>query len=229
MAKYVFHVLTFERLTSDVIPGVFQLPSIESLVFPARLSLSGSRVGLLSHPDDFDLSLAPKAFQRDISFVYLAGRHGIKLSITIYLNRLITPNVLVIEFNSDHLQNEIIDLPFLKRLIAETVPVLRSNRAVVYAEADRPYEWPRAFLGPNEDYYGIQMGWISYFGKALVDHLGIERFTSLKACDEVVPIHDGLLVILTSEPFDPDNESHWEREAKAIEELGFRRFPKKYI
>ena len=227
MAKYVFQVLTFERLTPDVIPDVFQLPRIESLVFPARLSLSGSKKVLLSHPDDFDLSLVPKAFQRDVSFAYLAGRQGIKLSISIHLDRPITPNVLVIEFNSDHLRNEIIDLPSLKRLIAETVPVFKSNRAVVYAEAARPYEWPRAFLGPNEDHYGIKVGWLSYFGKALVDHLGIERFTSLKACDEVVPIHDGLLVILTSEPFDPDNESHWEREAKAIEELGLRRFPNK--
>ncbi|WP_162909581.1 hypothetical protein [Aggregatilinea lenta] len=226
MIRYVFQALSFEPLTPDVIREIVQLPAIATLIFPAAIPNFPDQEDIrLSSPREFELSIVPEFYQTDMDCrVSLLSGQGVKLSSTIKTDHKIMPSNTLLEFNSEHLHSSTVDLSLLKMLITEIVPVFRPGKVTVYA-------WPKKLselqsgsaIGPNGDYYPIRMGWLSYFGEVLVDRLGVESFRTLEVCDEIIPIHNGLLVVLTSDPFNPDDENHRAREEAAIEHLGLRR------
>jgi hypothetical protein len=229
MTRYVFRALSSQEHNTGIVQQSLTCPTIQRLVFPASLPVAPGKAIRLETLGEFELSLVPREFYtEDLVNIPLEGINGIEFSVTIhFLRGSQTKDVINLLFTSEHLKNHTISNAHLKALAEEVIPIFQCNHLSVYDETIIQYqERPKYFAGPHGKNYPVEIGWMTYFGPELVEFLGRAKFDAMQTCAEKYDLYGGVLVILQETPFQADEASHREREAKAIAELGLDEFTK---
>jgi hypothetical protein len=239
MIQYAISIASFQTKNLDSILHVFATPALSNLVFPAELPVAPKKSIFLSDPSDFKVSMIPKEFISTdglVACIPLYCKNGLRFHATLYLNKkTIIPNMINIEFTSDHLTQTIITLPVIKSLLKEVIPVFEADQASVYdtylqkiPHKGEGFGFEKINYFQNKDglYYQLKIGWVNYFGPRMLKDIGEERFHNLHACLEKSKLHEGILAILQEEPVDNSNPDHVARRNKAEEELEFRKLRK---
>lgn len=236
MTDYVMRLTSFYSHLPDVICSILGLPTLSQLIFPATLHLEIDNSLLISSSEQLDLSLLPQEFWDEQRLRFsLYGRNGVELytHIEANLKNTPTPNVLGLRFLSEHIRENVISLAVLKSLFEEIVPIFQVDIGSVYdRKASRRVNpiyqhWRNAPKSKRylQDSRGkqhlLEIHWINYFGKHILDSLGRERFTELRTYSEKYELHDGIMIILQNSPYDDDNYEHRQRQIQAEAELCF--------
>ena len=227
MVLYNIHGSSFKQHSIEVISQILTCPTIARIIFPATLSKLDGQTLRIADPQAFDISQIVAEWSNEL-FVHvtLNGDTGTQFTTAIYLEESVPPNVFNLRFSDDQLKQGKISFPVLKKLIEEVVPVFKCDRLSIYPLVSGPQV--QYFLGPNETYYPIKLGWMTYFGEELVNFLTPKCFENLESFEErSVDLAGGILVALSNGPFDPNNPKHWQREAAAISELGLDQLKRK--
>lgn len=234
MTKYAVRILSSDpTIKPDVVRSVLACRTVSKLVFPAMLFTHPGGGVRLPSADQFDVPLVPKEFYNEsLVNIPLHGENGIEFSATIYFHETIVPNVINLQFTSEHLEKRIVTLTDLKALLAEVIPVFRAYEASVYhnyhIKIPLPDLGPGAFGFEEPKYvirtsdhrsYTLDLDWITYYGPKLLEHIGSARFAALQTCAEKYKLHGGIVVVLQEEPFRVDDPVHRERQARAEAEL----------
>lgn len=185
----------------------------------------------LDSPELFQVSNIPEEIVKELPSSGYFGFHFLNISEEIGLKCVFHgsgsrfPGLSVaLEFNRSDIEDGIVTREDLINIIGELVPIIRTHTSRATDTAIIKYRKMREFFqGPVRSHI-IDLGWLSYFGPDLVDHLGRERFEKLQTCVEKTETNGGYLIVLQDEIFDTSNPDHLARQAKAIEELGLRDF-----
>lgn len=129
-------------------------------------------------------------------------------------------NVINFEFEDSHLESGEITMMNLKEIIQQLQPIFKIDSARLTVLEDRRPKAESIHL-PNGKRFTPTIGWMSYFGKDIVDYIGRERFENLQTYEEKEEIEGGFFIVLQKEPFRRSEESHLQREGQALAELGF--------
>lgn len=229
MATYVARGLSFQTQNPDIVAKILACPTIERILFPAYMPMFGGQDVKLLSSQRFDLSMIPDEFGSELfTRVPLRGENGLEFSATIYLEKSVTPNVFYLIFTSTHIQEDIISYATLRTLLDEVLPVFKCNHFSVYPEVKRKGYRTYFYIPNSTNYYPIQLGWMTYFGEEVAKFLTPQHFDAVTTYSkEIVSSQGDVLLTLQEKPFDPDDPSHWEKEAKAIADLGLEQFSRK--
>lgn len=224
---YKFGIGSRASLRPEIISSLLSCPTVEKLVFPAKLPVASKKSIYLSQASDFELSLVPKAFQRKGRFlVPLDGENGITLEIDLNMsNAWDTPRGWSHRFG--------LYVPFGRaKELAITGSILEQCFREILPLFPCEEQGHVLYFGPSEQdkiYYNygsrrsilISLEWLSYYGPKALEVLGRERFDNLKTCQKKVELEGGILVVLQEEPPDLRNPAHLARKQQAERELGF--------
>jgi hypothetical protein len=108
-------------------------------------------------------------------------------------------------------------------VIEQSVENFGLNHATVYDDATIPYpQGLKYFNTPQMRRYPIQLGWLNYFGRELVEFIGRDKLEAVEGYT-TVPHADGGITLTYAKDFDAHDPDHQFIEAKAIEQLGLTR------
>ena len=241
--KYHMTMHSYEPHNLEIVQSVLACPSFEQLMFPLRIvnPKQPERVHIVQTLADLDLSLVEKElilskdpqYDKTPHFTLIGSDNDIEVDFSLILSEKLNkkpdriPDTVGLHFRDQHLTESIINLEILKKVVVEVIPAFRINTANSSDTLRYKYLKNLSFIETPHGSRIVALGWMSYFGKELVEHIGRDRFDRLETCAEKIEIDDGILVVLQEEPFRYDNESHREREAQAIAELGLEDFVQK--
>lgn len=219
---YSLGVYSYQELDAGMIPTVMKCATVDRLVFPVQMAVSPTEYITIASAEDFQLSLVPQEFysETSVGFTLKANNH-LRFHITLQFNaEPFLSHVVYFQFNDQHLKSGLMSPLIIKQLLAEIIPVVNADNAIVYDER-RYLGMPkrRYFKGPNRRQYSAKIGWFTYFGPRLLDFLGQDRFSKLRTYVEKYELNGGLMVVLQEEPFRNDNPEHMKRRMRAEAEL----------
>jgi hypothetical protein len=177
-----------------------------------------------NNASEFDLNLVPKEYYAEgLVNIPIDGKNGIQFSSTIYEGKTVLPNVVNLKFNSQHLEEGIVNLDNLQALFAEIIPMFDTDHASIYPSHKKGSKRvrPKSYRTPDYKSYPLDVDWINYFGPEMIRLLGRWRFNALKSCAAKYDFHEGIMVVLQEEPLDKDNAEHQKRIELAEAEMGF--------
>jgi hypothetical protein len=212
--------MSFYPHTVEVIYEILSCPTLKQVLFPAKLYIQSDVSIELSAPSDFHISQVPREFSNEsLSSIALLGNNGVEFFSRIYLIESSTPHVFGLKFTSEHLQTKQICFESLKTLFTEAIPGFQAHYGAVYGRhLDRQrYSASKIRYYVEENYksYPLRIGWMTYFGKPMLEFLTLERFMELHTCSEKYELYNGIMVILQAEPYDESNPDHRSRQAQA--------------
>lgn len=224
MNNYVITIMSFSPKKPTIVKPVLACPTVSKLVFSAFMWTHIDGGIDFNNASEFDLNLVPKEYYAEgLVNIPIDGKNGIKFSSTIYEGKTVVPKVVNLKFNSQHLEEGIVNLDILQALLTEIIPMFDTDHASIYPRRKKGSRRvpPKYYRAPNYKYYPLDMHWINYFGPEMINILGRWRFNALKSCAAKYNFHEGIMVILQEEPLDKDNEEHQKRIELAEAEMGF--------
>ena len=222
MKNYAIAIISFSPKQPTIVKSILACPTVSKLVFPAVLPTRPGGGIDLNSASEFDLNLVPQEFStKSLVNIPLDGKNGIKFSSTIYQKKTVVPNVINLEFNSQHLEEGILNPDNLQALLTEIIPIFKADHASIYHQKSALDEEPRYYRTPDYKSYPLDVDWINYFGPKTIELLGRWRFNALKSCANKYDFHEGIMVILQEEPLDKDKAEHQKRIELAEAEMGF--------
>ncbi len=225
MNTYVIRIFSYSQHKPTIVKSILACSTVSKLVFPALMYTDprGSRIDF-NNAMEFDLNLVPKEYYAEgLVRIPLYGKNEIQFSSTIYEGETVISNVINLKFNSQHLEEGIVNLDNLQALLTEIIPIFNADHASIYPRRKKgslrvP---PKYYRAPDYKSYPLDMDWINYFGPEMINILGRWRFNALKSGAAKYDFHEGIMVILQEEPLDKDNAEHQKRIELAEAEMGF--------
>jgi len=215
-------------LTIRVIPEILSCPSLEQVIFPAKLELSAHKEVWFASPQEFKVEMIPKAFRkRNATYVWLDTENGLTLHIEFRKQiDLWSGHSFILEFNQTHVKQGTLSVAKLKGIISEVSSTFRSIDSIDVTS-------PRKYIGDGPSnvrpkvYHDVvlELDWFTYYSPADLSIIGRERFDNLRTCYEKYDFMGGIMIILQEEPFDERNPEHIARRLQAEKELGFDLLP----
>ena len=224
MNDYAISIMSFSPKQPTIVKPVLACPTVSKLIFPALMYTNPDGGIDFNNASEFDLNLVPKEYYAEgLVRIPIYGKNGIQFSSTIYEGEAVIPNVVVMKFNSQHLEEGIVTQDNLQALLTEIIPMFDADHASIYPRRKKGSKRvpPKYYRAPDYKYYPLDMHWINYFGPEMINILGRWRFNALKSSAKKYDFHEGIMVILQEEPLDKDNAEHQKRIAKAEAEMGF--------
>ena len=228
--EYTLHGVSYRIYTVEIIPPLLRCGFVPDLIFPMRYQYAPLDPYhwedlVIEKAQGFTTDLIPEWQKRqERPWIRLANLQNLEWSISLDTdtNAEYIPNTIVNQdFKQEHLESGVVSIPTLVSTILTMSQILDLESACVWDTEKVKYPEPRLqkFRVNNREYM-TRIGWLSYFGAALVAGLGRERFDRLVTCHQKYEVNGGMMVILTEEPYDAHNPAHRERELQAIRELG---------
>lgn len=232
MIDYSVSMASYESFLPETLSRVLACPSIERVMFPAKLPIAPKKTIELNHASEFSLSIIPEAFKDKAHItVPLESKTGVDFDINLYLEKAAIPSIISFVFNSRHIEKGIVTLKDLKSIFAEVTPVFKVLDGVVYDQYENRIYRPDGGFGfeKNKSYKKVRLhiDWVTFFGRKAVELLGSDRFANLHSCAEKYELEGGIMVVLQEEPVDNTNPEHLARKKQAERELGFDELMKK--
>ncbi|MBE9080098.1 hypothetical protein IQ241_22865 [Romeria aff. gracilis LEGE 07310] len=227
MTEYIVRLLSPDNYADMErwIPSFLNINLIKATVFPAKVYTGLSESMIIDSCEDFDFAKIPKNFWGEYAFdLVLHGEKNIEFSIHIGIrDTSIQHNAINFRFNSEHIKNDLINLISLKNFFKESIPIFKFHSGTVYdrqaTQRLGKENRPRYFSFENSS-YPLEIHWMNYFGKPMLEFLTRSRFDHLKTCSEKFGLCEGIMVVLQQEPYDDKNSDHRQRRTQAESELG---------
>lgn len=224
MNDYAITIMSFSPKQPTIVKSVLACPTVSKLVFPAFMYTHIDGGIDFNSASEFELNLVPKEYYAEgLVNIPIDGKNGIKFSSTIYEGETVVPNVVIMKFNSQHLEEGIVNQDNLQALLTEIIPIFDTDHASIYPRRKKGSKRvpPKYYRTPDYKSYPLDVAWINYYGPEMMKLLGRWRFNRLKSCAYKYDVGEGIMMILQEEPLDKDNEEHQKRIAKAEAEMGF--------
>jgi hypothetical protein len=221
---YIARLLAFDGEKQDVLQKMLSFAPIQRLIFPAKVYTTGDDSEIMNSTEQLvELFLQKQAEKKPIAVLTLYAENGLELSFTFYFAGANLPTVILLKFTGEHVQNNLVSLKILSRVVEQSMENFSLNHATVYDDATIPYpQGLKYFNTPQMRRYPIQLGWLYYFGHELVEFIGQDKFEGIQGYTK--RLHDSGGITLTYEKdFDALDENQQFVEAKAIEQLGLSR------
>jgi hypothetical protein len=224
VSVYIARLLSFDAEKVDVIQKILENAAMQSLVFPAKVYTTGdNQTTVTSAEQVIEVFNQKQTEKKPIVVLTLYPENGLELSFTFYFAGVDLPVVTLLKFTIEHVENGTLTLNTFNDLIRHTIEELRLDHATVYDDATIPYpQGLKYFKGPKERRYPIQLGWLNYFAKPLVEFIGHDKFEIVEGYTKL-PHADGGITLTYENEFAVLDDDHQFIEAKAIEQLGLTR------
>lgn len=234
MTIFIMHFKIHQDADIDLIPQTLAYPLFRDCVLPAKIVDEYESYPIVREPSQLTTEFLLNEYDKDREYndvgmsLISEQNKGVLLNWFVPLGEGIfrRDKDMKFEFSDQQLSGGQIGFRDLRQLAIDMQQQFQAKYINLFEE-ERYH-----FMGPTP-YFTVQtincrctLGWMSYFGREIVDYVGHERFERLQTCHEKLELDGGYLIILQEEPMLYSNEAHRAREAQALAELGLHDFVK---